>query len=232
MTLDRTQGFFHQYAGDFDAIYSNRGGVVDGVLNKFFRKSMKLRFVNSIGGCSPIQGKSVLDVGCGPGHYAITLAQRGADRVLGIDFADGMLKIAQKQAHRVGVRQRCEFKVADFLKFSSVDKFDYVILMGFMDYMADPRSVIEKAVSLAKAKVFFSFPRAGGILAWQRKLRYKSRCDLYLYRREELEKLFGAVKGIKYQIEPIARDFFVTVSLVADNSEAVAPQREFNVARQ
>ena len=36
MTIDRTQGFFHQYAGDFDAIYSNRGGLMDGVLNNVF----------------------------------------------------------------------------------------------------------------------------------------------------------------------------------------------------
>jgi len=213
MTADRTQGFFHQYAGDFDAIYSNRGGLIDGALNKLFRKSMKLRFVNAVQGCSPIQGRTVLDVGCGPGHYAITLAQRGAGRVVGIDFADGMLKIAEDHARRAGLGNRCEFRVADFLNFSSPEAFDYVILMGFMDYMADPRSVIEKAISLSRSKVFFSFPRAGGFLAWQRKLRYRNRCDLYLYENEQLDKLFGSFDQIKYQIEPIARDFFVTVSL-------------------
>lgn len=213
MTADRTQGFFHQYAGDFDAIYSNHGGMVDGVLNNLFRKSMKLRFLRSVESCSPIQGKSVLDVGCGPGHYSITLAQRGAQRVVGIDFADGMLKIAQEHAQKAGVGNRCEFKVADFLNFSSEETFDYVILMGFMDYMSDPRKVIDKAISLSRSKVLLSFPAAGGLLAWQRKLRYRSRCDLYLYRREELDKLFGSFKKVKYKIEPISRDFFVEVNL-------------------
>src|SRR5262249_36285627 len=70
ITNDRTQGFFHQYANDFDAIYSNRGEGVEGVLNRVFRKSMKLRFIKSVEGCQPIQGRTVLDVGCGPGHYS------------------------------------------------------------------------------------------------------------------------------------------------------------------
>src|ERR1039458_365723 len=78
MSTDRTQVFFHRYANDFDAIYSNRGGLLNGILNGMFRKSMKLRYLKTIEGCQPIQGKTALDVGCGPGHYAITLAQRGA----------------------------------------------------------------------------------------------------------------------------------------------------------
>ena len=70
-----------------------------------------------------------------------------------------------------------------------------------------------KALSLARSKVLLSFPAAGGILGWQRKLRYRSRCDLYLYRREELEKLFGSFDNITYTIEPLARDFFVVANL-------------------
>jgi SAM-dependent methyltransferase len=211
MTGDRTQGFFHQYANDFDAIYSNRGGVVDGLLNRLFRKSMKLRFIKSVEGCQPIEGKSVLDVGCGPGHYSITLAQRGARQVVGLDFADGMLGIAARHAADAGVSERCRFEVGDFLAYDPPKRFDYVIVMGFMDYMQDPRTVIRKVLSLTGSKAFFSFPAAGGILAWQRKLRYKKRCDLFLYTEAQLRELFGSFPEVKTSIEPIARDFFVTM---------------------
>ena len=51
MSTDRTQVFFHRYANDFDAIYSNRGGLLNGVLNGLFRKSMKLRYLKTIEGC-------------------------------------------------------------------------------------------------------------------------------------------------------------------------------------
>jgi 2-polyprenyl-3-methyl-5-hydroxy-6-metoxy-1,4-benzoquinol methylase len=212
MTDTRTQGFFHQYADDFDAIYSTQTGLVNGIVNNLFRKSMKLRFVDAVENCQPIEGRTVLDVGCGPGHYSITLAKRGAGHCTGIDFADGMLKIARQHANQAGVGNRCEFKVADFNTFTSREAFDYVIVMGFMDYMAEPRKIIEKALSLTRSKAMFSFPVAGGLLAWQRSLRYKKRCDLFLYRREELEKLFASFPGVKVTIEPIARDFFVTAT--------------------
>jgi 2-polyprenyl-3-methyl-5-hydroxy-6-metoxy-1,4-benzoquinol methylase len=212
MSVDRTQTFFHQYANDFDAIYGNQNGVFDSVINKLFRKSMRLRFEKSVDGCNPIEGKSVLDVGCGPGHYSITLAQRGASRVVGIDFAEGMLKLATEHAKEVGVGDRCQFMVADFYKYSPEQMFDYVIVMGFMDYMPDPEKVIAKVLSMTRKRAFFSFPVAGGVLGWQRQLRYKKRCDLFLYTEDQLKKIFAGFPEATAKIEPIARDFFVTLT--------------------
>jgi ubiquinone/menaquinone biosynthesis C-methylase UbiE len=212
MSLDRTQTFFHQYANDFDAIYGNQNGLFDSVVNRLFRQSMKLRFEKTIEGCNPIQGKSVLDIGCGPGHYAITLAQRGAGRVVGIDFAEGMLTLATEHAKKVGVGERCNFMVADFYKYVPEELFDYVVVMGFMDYMPEPESVVEKVLSLTKSKAFLSFPVAGGLLAWQRKLRYQKRCDLYLYSLDQLQKMFRKFPEVTATIEPIKRDFFVTLA--------------------
>jgi SAM-dependent methyltransferase len=211
MSLERTQTFFHQYANDFDAIYGNQNGLVDSLVNRFLRKSMRLRYEKSIEGCEPVQGKSVLDVGCGPGHYAITLAQRGAARVVGIDFADGMLKLASEHAEKIGVADRCKFMVADFYTYAPQEIFDYVIVMGFMDYMPDPQKVVAKVLSLTRHKAFFSFPVAGGILGWQRQLRYKKRCDLFLYSEQQLQQLVARFPEAKATIEPISRDFFVTL---------------------
>jgi len=212
MSLDRTQTFFHQYANDFDAIYGNQNGLIDSVVNKLFRKSMRLRFEKTIEGCTPIEGKSVLDIGCGPGHYSITLAQRGAGRVVGIDFAEGMLKLASEHAQKIGVGDRCKFMVADFYQYPPEEIFDYVVVMGFMDYMPDAEKVVAKVLSLTRNKAFFSFPVAGGILGWQRKLRYQKRCDLFLYSEEQLKQIFSHFPEVTATIEPISRDFFVTLT--------------------
>ncbi len=212
MSLDRTQTFFHQYANDFDAIYGNQNGLLDSVINRLFRKSMRLRFEKSVEGCNPIEGKSVLDVGCGPGHYSITLAQRGAARVVGIDFADAMLQIASEHAKNVGVGERCKFLVADFYTYPPQEPFDYVIAMGFMDYMPDPEKVVAKVLSLTREKAFFSFPVEGGLLGWQRKMRYRKRCDLFLYSEERLKQIFSKFPEATATIEPISRDFFVTLA--------------------
>jgi ubiquinone/menaquinone biosynthesis C-methylase UbiE len=212
MSLDRTQTFFHQYANDFDAIYGNQNGLIDSVINRLFRKSMRLRFEKSVEGCDPIVDKSVLDVGCGPGHYSITLAQRGAARVVGIDFAEGMLQLAREQAKKVGVGDQCTFMMADFYKYSPQEIFDYVIVMGFMDYMPDPEAVVAKVWSLTKDKAFFSFPVEGGLLGWQRKMRYQRRCDLFLYTEERLREIVAQFPEATATIEPISRDFFVTLA--------------------
>jgi 2-polyprenyl-3-methyl-5-hydroxy-6-metoxy-1,4-benzoquinol methylase len=212
MSLDRTQAFFHQYANDFNAIYGNQNGLFDSIVNRLFRQSMKLRFEKTIEGCNPIEARSVLDVGCGPGHYSITLAQRGAARVIGIDFAEGMLALAAEHAQKVGVGPRCNFIVADFFKYVPEELFDYVVVMGFMDYMPNPENVVEKVLSLTRSKAFLSFPVAGGILGWQRKLRYQKRCDLFLYSLEQLQRMFSKFPEVTATIEPIKRDFFVTLS--------------------
>ena len=215
MAVDRAQGFFHQYANHFDAIYGTGAGPLNGILNRLFRRSMKLRFIKTMEGCQPIEGKSVLDIGCGPGHYSISLARAGAARAVGLDFADGMLRLAAEHARQAGVEDRCEFRNADFLQYTPSEPFDYVIVMGFMDYMSDPMSVIRKALSLTRRRAFFSFPAAGGILAWQRRMRYRKRCDLFLYRRDDIQRLFSAFPEVKVDIRPAARDFFVTAEKAA-----------------
>ena len=205
--------FFDSYAEGFDAIYGNRNTFVNRLLNRYLRQSMRLRFEMSIAACDPVGGCSVLDVGTGPGHYAITLARRGAGRVVGIDFAEGMLDVARRHATEAGVAPPCEFVLGDFLTHPFGETFDYVILTGFMDYMADPKTVIERAASLARRRVMFSFPAAEGFLAWQRRVRYRNRCDLFLYSRARLDELFAGFDPARVRIEPIARDYFVTLDV-------------------
>ena len=180
-TTARTASFFDAYAKDFNAIYGNENTLVNGVVNKLFRKSMMMRYEKSLAGCQPIQGKTVIDIGCGPGHYAVALAAQGASRVLGVDFAPGMVEIARKRAESAGVTDRCTFTLGDFLDVSGDDKFDYAIVMGFMDYIEDAGALMRKVLGVCRGKAFFSFPADGGPLAWQRRLRYRSRCALYMY---------------------------------------------------
>ncbi|MCU1272452.1 MAG: putative 3-demethylubiquinone-9 3-O-methyltransferase [Acidobacteriaceae bacterium] len=213
VSANRTSEFFHSYAHDFNAIYGNSNTFVNRWINRYLRASMRLRYEKTIAGCNPIEGKSVLDIGCGPGHYSVALAKNGAARVYGIDFADEMIAIASQNAAASGVEGRCQFARHDFLADPIDGKYDYTVAMGFMDYMADPRKTIEKVLSVTKGKAFFSFPTDRGILAWQRKLRYKQRCPLYLYSQAQLDQLFSGVGRGQLRRERIARDYFVTVTM-------------------
>ena len=209
----RTASFFDAYAKDFNAIYGNENTLVNGVVNRLFRKSMMLRYEKSLAGCQPIQGKTVIDIGCGPGHYGVALAAQGASRVLGVDFAPGMIEIARKRAESAGVTDRCTFTLGDFLDVSGDEKFDYAIVMGFMDYIEDPGALMRKVLGVCRGKAFFSFPADGGPLAWQRRLRYRSRCALYMYTEPQIRSLVSALGVKSSSIEPISRDFFVTLTV-------------------
>ncbi|HXJ22822.1 MAG TPA: methyltransferase domain-containing protein [Polyangia bacterium] len=212
-TASRTASFFDAYAKDFNAIYGNENTLVNGVVNKVFRKSMMLRYEKSLAGCQPVQGKTVIDIGSGPGHYSVALAAQGAARVLGVDFAPGMIDISRKRAEAAGVSDRCKFELGDFLAVSGDEKFDYAIVMGFMDYIEDAGALMRKVLSVCRGKAFFSFPADGGPLAWQRRLRYKSRCALYMYTEPQIRSLVSALGVKSSSIEPIARDFFVTLTV-------------------
>jgi ubiquinone/menaquinone biosynthesis C-methylase UbiE len=207
---DRTEEFFDRYAADFDSIYGNDNRALERVINRLFRHSMVVRYEKTLEGCRPVEGRSVIDIGCGPGHYGIALARAGAKKVLGLDFAPGMLKIAREHAEAAGVAQRCSFVRGDFLAYPIPERFDYAIVMGFMDYVSDPRQIIDRVLSIVSRHAFFSFPKDGGVLAWQRKWRYRNRCDLFLYRKEQIQGLLSPT-GASFSIESIGRDFFVTL---------------------
>lgn len=210
---ERTSAFFDRYAGGFNAIYGNDNRAFERIINQLFRRAMLLRYEKSLAGCRPIEGRTVIDIGCGPGHYSVALARAGAAQVLGLDFAPGMLDIARESAQAHGVAQRCSFMLGDFLTYPIPQRFDYAIVMGFMDYVRDPRPVIARVLQITQSRAFFSFPKDGGLLAWQRKLRYRNRCDLFLYYEDQVRNLFAATAA-PFTIESIGRDFFVTLEPV------------------
>jgi SAM-dependent methyltransferase len=213
---DRTSTFFDSYAADFDGIYGRRGGPLKRLVNRRFRRSMRERFALTVAGCDPAAGRTVIDVGCGPGYYAVTLASRGA-RVVGIDFAPAMIDLAVENAQTGGVADRCTFLVQDILDYQPPKPFDFAVVMGFMDYVAEPERLVRRVLDITRGRAFFSFPANRGFLAWQRRLRYRFKCDLFMYRREQIDRLMDQLGVTQYTIEDIHRDYFVTVNVSGEN---------------
>jgi 2-polyprenyl-3-methyl-5-hydroxy-6-metoxy-1,4-benzoquinol methylase len=205
-----TAQFFDRYARDFDAIYGTPDTVLNRLVNRYLRRSMLLRYQKTLAGCQPIGGRTVADIGCGPGHYAVALARQGARHVWGVDFAPAMITLAREHAAQAGVAERCTFVVGDFLRCPVGETYDYAIVMGVLDYVAEPRQLIAKVLEVTRGAAFFSLPVAGGLLAWQRKLRYRRRCDLFLYREDQVRDIFTGLPYRTLDIERIDRDLFVT----------------------
>jgi len=95
-----------------------------------------------IDGLASLAGKRVLDVGCGGGILADSMARRGAD-VLGIDLAAKPLKVAQLHAieaatPRVAYREVAVESLADEMPAS----FGVVTCMEMLEHVPDPGSVV------------------------------------------------------------------------------------------
>lgn len=85
-----------------------------------------------------MSGMSVLDIGCNAGFYSITMAERGAAEVIGIDSDPRYLAQARFAAERLGHPQiRFEqLSVFDVAKLGR--RFDFVIFMGVLYHLRHP----------------------------------------------------------------------------------------------
>jgi 2-polyprenyl-6-hydroxyphenyl methylase/3-demethylubiquinone-9 3-methyltransferase len=104
-------------------------------------------------------GKSVLDVGCGGGILAESVARRGAARVLGIDLALKPLRVAQLHAMEAGL-DNIDYReiAAEALVDAEQGSYDVVTCMEMLEHVPVPASVVRACAGLVRpgGHVFFS----------------------------------------------------------------------------
>ncbi len=208
--------FFHGYAADFDSIYghSKKRKALDKFMDKLFRQSMLLRFEETLKESANPGISTMLDVGCGSGVYCIEFLKQGKT-VVGLDLAEGMLKIAKQKTAAFADSNKISFVIADYMDYKPSQKFDAACLMGLFDYIKEPVSFIKKLQADVSKELYMSFPKKMGFLTWQRKVRYNQRnCPLYFYSEKSLIEILNksGLSG-RYTIKDLGRDFFVKVML-------------------
>jgi ubiquinone/menaquinone biosynthesis C-methylase UbiE len=92
-------------------------------------------------------GLSVLDMGCGSGAITADIAQRTSGKVVGIDFSEHLIELAQQNyAHLPNL----SFEVADINDYVSSEKFDLVIAARTLQWVNNPAEVVKKLLGLLK----------------------------------------------------------------------------------
>jgi 2-polyprenyl-6-hydroxyphenyl methylase / 3-demethylubiquinone-9 3-methyltransferase len=106
---------------------------------------------------APLAGRTVLDVGCGGGVLAESMAAQGAD-VTGIDLAGKALRVAQLHALESGSQVEYREIAVEALAGESPARFDVVTCMEMLEHVPDPSSVVAACARLVKpgGHVFFS----------------------------------------------------------------------------
>jgi 2-polyprenyl-6-hydroxyphenyl methylase/3-demethylubiquinone-9 3-methyltransferase len=105
-----------------------------------------------------LSGQKVVDVGCGGGILAESMARRGAN-VLGVDLSVKPLRVAQLHAMEAGLDNLAYREVAvEALAQEAPGSFDVVTCMEMLEHVPDPASVVQACAALVRPGgwVFFS----------------------------------------------------------------------------
>jgi 2-polyprenyl-6-hydroxyphenyl methylase/3-demethylubiquinone-9 3-methyltransferase len=102
-----------------------------------------------IAGRAPLPGARVLDVGCGGGLLAESLAAAGAT-VTGVDLAPGMVEVAR--LHAAESRLSIDYRVADAAELAAAmpGAFDVVTCMEMLEHVPEPAAMVATLAALVR----------------------------------------------------------------------------------
>lgn len=203
---------FESKAGVWDDIYSGERGVVRSTWNRLTRGNIRRRHDFAVEAMQPLEGKRLLDAGCGSGRSTIDLAQRGAAEVVGLDLAANMLAIARKLCAEHELEDRCRFIEGGLLEHRVDEPYDGVLALGVFDYLPEPAKHLRHLASLSSGPVVVSFPSLWALrvpvrwLWWKLHgvtVRYWTRGRVEALCREagvEIERLVSTQRGGPLQL--------------------------------
>lgn len=198
MVSDQLRQHFDRHADDFDRLYyEGRQTAVQRWLNRRFRSDIVGRYRAAMAHIVAADARSVLDVGCGPGHYLSALAKMGVPRLVGIDLSERMLDLARRNLAAEGITAGVELVPGDFLAWDTTEQFDVVLALGYFDYFGNPLEHLSKMRALAHHSVFASFPSRHWLRTPFRRVRRALRgTRVYFYDADDIRRL-GTQAGFR-----------------------------------
>lgn len=113
------------------------------------RSAKWVGLVSRLAGCS-LEGKTVLDLGCGPGFFPCALGAEGA-KVYGIDTSDNMLACARANAEKHGVDAVMLHMDAESLSFPEAT-FDLVVTRNVTWTLPNPVAAYRECLKVLRPR--------------------------------------------------------------------------------
>ncbi len=152
----------------FDRLYAGAWETRVPFLGRIVHQGLVEREERAFAVAGPLAGRTVLDLGCGVGRFALRAASRGAV-VHGYDISEPALEIARQRAREADLAGRYQVHHGD-LRSTEFPRADFWCDLGTLQYLseADVGSILER---LRHVERFFSaLPRRGHPLDLVRRL--------------------------------------------------------------
>jgi len=107
---------------------------------------LRLDYIDRLAG---LNGKTVVDVGCGGGILSESMAARGAS-VTGIDLGDKPLKVAKLHLLESGLSVDYRKVAVEDLAADQPAHYDIVTCMEMLEHVPDPASIVRACARLLK----------------------------------------------------------------------------------
>ena len=113
-------------------------------------------------GPSRLEGRTVLDLGCGAGDLALATLARGATRATGVDLGPGAIEQARALARERSVEDRSTFQVGDAAKIH-LDEHDVVLLNRVLCCYPEVDALLDNSLAAARHVFAFTAPPSAGL---------------------------------------------------------------------
>jgi predicted RNA methylase len=113
-------------------------------------------------GPSRLEGRTILDLGCGAGDLALAALARGATRATGVDIGRGAIEEARALARERSVEDRASFQVGDAAKVH-LRRHDVVVLNRVFCCYPEIEALLDNSLSAASNVYAFTAPPSAGL---------------------------------------------------------------------
>lgn len=163
--------YFGSFADDYHRAFEGTGrNPIHRLINAAFRRKTFSRRTDLVAGWLRelnVQGKQVLDVGCGSGEVSLVAAGLGAT-VTGIDIVPDMISIARAGADAAGHGARCTFRVGN-IATDPLEAADVTMMIGVIEYYRDIDRLLPRIAASTREALIIVDTRGPW---WRRTLRY------------------------------------------------------------
>jgi 2-polyprenyl-3-methyl-5-hydroxy-6-metoxy-1,4-benzoquinol methylase len=107
-----------------------------------------------------LEGKTLLEIGCGTGHLQRAQLQAGAQHGVGVDLSARLIGEARIEAQRIGLAARTDYRQGDFVELADeIEPADIVVLDKVVCCYPDAERLLAAALDRTQRVLALTYPR-------------------------------------------------------------------------